>query len=80
MTWTTPENATIETWPSKRRGGRCKSCGGFQDMGLDWAHDDRPVWVCRCCGAVEPRIKRLSAKRKRLNKIFDEMLKQSTDI
>jgi hypothetical protein len=50
----------------------CKECGGIMDATRDV--DSAPVWECRCCWRVFPRIVRVSAKRAARNAGFDRLV------
>lgn len=57
---------------NRRRGQTCPKCEGVQEKGR--SDDGDPVWVCRCCGAEEPRQVRRSRKRRELDETLNGLI------
>lgn len=58
---------------NRRRGKYCPECTGVQEKAIDV--EGRPVWVCRCCGAEEPRQIRRSRKKRQLDETLKQLLR-----
>ena len=57
---------------SIKRNIQCSNCENNKTYRKGWNDSGEPVWICTLCGEETPRQIRKSAKRKELDKAFEE--------